>query len=125
MQVCLGGKLRVNHTSKCMLSEVDWGAHETHQNGHIITELDFGGQDPSLCLPDGADALKLIGEVMIQVFTLWMHACTLKLIRELTTQVSSFTLSSLTMMETQMTSSFMHFGENYHKEHLPPLSWSI
>ena len=65
--------------------------------------------------------LKLIVEVMAQVFTLWMHACSLKLIGELITQVSSFMLSTLTMMETQMTSSLKDYGENYHKEHLPPL----
>ena len=32
MQVDWGGKLRVNHINECMPSEVDWGAHETHQN---------------------------------------------------------------------------------------------
>ena len=35
-----GGKLRVNHINECMPSEVDWGAHETHQNGHNITKVD-------------------------------------------------------------------------------------
>ena len=35
-------------------------------------------------------------------------------------QVSSFTLSTLTMMEAQMTSSLKDYGENYHKGHLPP-----
>ena len=43
----------INHTSECMLSEVDWGAHETHPNGHSITEVDWGGHDPSLYLMDG------------------------------------------------------------------------
>ena len=32
------GKLRAN-------SVVDWGAHETHPNGHSITEVDWGGHD--------------------------------------------------------------------------------
>ena len=36
-----------------MLSEVDWGAHETHQNGHSITRVDWGGYDPSLNPMDG------------------------------------------------------------------------
>ena len=50
-----------------MLSEVDWGAHQTNQNGHRIT--------------------KVIGEVMIQVFILWMDACSLKLIGDVMIQV--------------------------------------
>ena len=37
MQVVWGGKLRVNHINEYMPSEIDWGAHETHQNGHSIT----------------------------------------------------------------------------------------
>ena len=48
MKVDWGGKLRVNHISDYMVSEVDWGAHETHQNGHSITEVDWGAHDPSL-----------------------------------------------------------------------------
>ena len=31
-----------------MLSEVDWGAYETHQNAHNINKVDWGGYDPSL-----------------------------------------------------------------------------
>ena len=31
-----------------MSSEVDWGAHETHQNEQGITTVDWGGHDPSL-----------------------------------------------------------------------------
>ena len=46
MQVDWGGKLRVNDINECMPSEVDWGAHETHQNGHSITKLDWGDHDP-------------------------------------------------------------------------------
>ena len=53
MEVDWGGKLRVNHTSECMLSEVDLGAHETHPNGHNITDIDWGGHDPILYLMDG------------------------------------------------------------------------
>ena len=37
MQVDWGGKLRVNHINEYMPSEVDWGVHETHQNGQSIT----------------------------------------------------------------------------------------
>ena len=40
MEVDWGGKLRAN-------SVVDWGAHETHPNGHSITEVDWGGHDSS------------------------------------------------------------------------------
>ena len=43
-----GEKDRVNHISECMLSEVNWRAHETHLNGHSITEVDWGGHDRSL-----------------------------------------------------------------------------
>ena len=85
IQVDWGGKLRVNHINECMPSEVDWGAHETHQ-------MDTA-------------SLKMIGEVMIQVFTLWMDACSLKLIGEPMIQVSSFTLCSLIMMQTK---GFLH-----------------
>ena len=47
MEVDWGEKLTVNHTSECMLSEVDWGSHQTHQNGHSFTEVDWGGYDSS------------------------------------------------------------------------------
>ena len=40
MEVDWEGKLRAN-------SVVDWGAHETHPNGHSITEVDWGGHDSS------------------------------------------------------------------------------
>ena len=46
-------------SSECMLSEVDWGAHETHPNGHSITEVDWGGHDPSLYLTDGCMLLEV------------------------------------------------------------------
>ena len=54
MQVDWGGKLRVNHINECMPSEVDWGAHETHQNGHSITRVDWGDYDPTLYPMDGS-----------------------------------------------------------------------
>ena len=47
--------------------EVDWAAHQDHQNGHSITEGDWGGHDPSHILWMDACSLKLIGKVMIQV----------------------------------------------------------
>ena len=53
MEVDWGGKLRVNQTSECLPSEGDWGAHETHPKRHSITEVDWGGYDPSLYLMDG------------------------------------------------------------------------
>ena len=53
MQVDWGGKLRVNHINEYMLSEVDRGAHETHQNGHSITKVDWGDYDPTLYPMDG------------------------------------------------------------------------
>ena len=40
MQVDRGGKLVIN----CM---VDWGAHETHPNGHNISKVDWGGHGSS------------------------------------------------------------------------------
>ena len=65
-------------------------------------------------------SLKLIGEVMIQVFTLWMDACSLKLIGEPMIQVSSFTWCTLIMMQSQRIYSPKDCGEDYHKGHLPP-----
>ena len=53
MQVDWGGKLRVIHINECMPSEVDWGAHETHQNGNSITKVDWGDYDPTLYPMDG------------------------------------------------------------------------
>ena len=47
------GNLRVNHIYDCMPSEVDWGAHEAHQNAHTITKVDWGGHDPSPYPMDG------------------------------------------------------------------------
>ena len=62
-----------------MSSEVDWGADTA--------------------------SLKLIGEIMIQLFTLWMDAYSLKLIGEPMIQVSSFTLCTLILMQSQRISS--------------------
>ena len=53
MQVDWGGKLRVNHINECMPTEVNWGFHESHQNGHSINKVDWGGHDPSLYPMDG------------------------------------------------------------------------
>ena len=53
MQVDWGGKLGVNDINECMPSEIDWGAHETHQNGQSITKVDWGGHDPNLYPMDG------------------------------------------------------------------------
>ena len=78
MQVDWERRLRVNYKNECMPSEDDWGAHETHQNGHNITKVDWGDHDQSLYL--------------------WMDACSLKLIGEPMTQVYSFTLHTLIIM---------------------------
>ena len=53
MQFDWGRELRVNHINECMPSEVDWGAHETHQNGHSITKVDWRDYDPTLYPMDG------------------------------------------------------------------------
>ena len=39
---------RVNHINEFMPSEIDYGAHETHLNGHSIIKVDWGCHDPSL-----------------------------------------------------------------------------
>ena len=106
MQVDWGGKLRVNHINECMPSEVDWGAHETQQNGHSITKVDWGDYDPSLYPMDGC----ILSEVD------WGAQ---------DSSFSSFTLCTLIMMQSQRISSPKDCGEDYHKEHLPPLSWTI
>ena len=98
-----GRKLRVNHINKCMPSEVDWGAHEPYRK-------------------DTA-SLELIGEIMIQVFILWMDAYPLKLIGEPMIQVFSFTLSTLIMMQSQRISSPKNCVDDCHKGHLLPLAW--
>ena len=58
MEVDWGGNLKLIHTScGCMLMEVDWGGklivnsmvnwgtHQTHPNGHNISEVDWGDHD--------------------------------------------------------------------------------
>ena len=99
MQVDWGGKLTVNHIYEYMLSEVDWGAHET-QNMDTAS-------------------LKLIGEIMIQPFTLWMDAYSLKLIGAMS-QVYSCTLCTLIMLQSQWISSPKDCGEDYNKNIFHP-----
>ena len=77
IEVDWGGKPMVNHTSECMLSEVNWGAHETHPNGQSITEVDWGGHDPCLYLMDAC----MLSEVdwgghdpSLYLSYGWMHA---------------------------------------------------
>ena len=60
MQVDWGGKLRVNDINEYIPSEVDWGAHETYQNGHSITKVDWEDYDLTLypmdgCIPSQVD----------------------------------------------------------------------
>ena len=90
IQVVWGAKLRVNHINECMPPEVDWGAHETHQNGYSITkvtmdgcmlsEVDWGTHDSRFCL----------------------------------------SLVHIHHDVSQMISSPNDCGEDYHKGHLPP-----
>ena len=116
-EVDWGGKLGVNYTSECMLSEVDWGAHETHPNGHSITEVDWGGHDPSFYPMDGC----MLSEVHWGAH----DSSPNHMNRFLLSKVdwggndSSFFLY---LMYIEVTSSLKDYGENYHKEHLPPLS---
>ena len=92
MQVDWGGKLRVNHIMNvCPL--------------RLIGEL---------MKPIKMDTAS-VGEVMIQVFTLWIDACSLKLIGEPMIQSSSFTLCTLIMMQSQRISLPKDCGEDYHK----------
>ena len=99
------GKLRVNHIYDCMPSEVDWGAHEAHQNAHTITKVDWGGYDTSPYPMDGC----ILSEVD------WGAQ---------DSSFSSFTLCTLIMMQGQRISSPKDCGGDYCKGHLPPLSWS-
>ena len=96
IQVDWGGIPRVNHIKECMPSKVDWGAHETHQYGHSIHNVDWGDYDPSLYPMDGCMLSEVDwGGPMIQVY--------------------SFTLCTLIMMQSQRTSSPKDYGEDYHK----------
>ena len=61
MQVDWGGKLRVNHINESMPSEVDWGDHETHQNGHSITKVYWGDYDPTHLYTMGGCTLSGVG----------------------------------------------------------------
>ena len=104
MQVDWGGKLRVNQINECKPSEVGWGAHETYQNGQSSTKVDWGDYDPTLYPTEGC----ILSEVD------WgAHDSSF-----------SFTLCTWIMMLSQRISSLKDYGEEYHKEHLPPLSWS-
>ena len=93
MQLDWGGKLKVNHINECMSSEVNWGAHEPIK------------MDTAL--------VKLIGEVMIQVFTLWMDVCA-------GAHDSSFFLYLVHIDHDAKPKDFFT-QVLYHKGHLPPL----
>ena len=103
MQVDWGGKLIVNHINECMASEVDWGAHETHQNGHSITKVDWGDHDPSLYPTDG---------FMLSEVDWGAHD-------------SSFFLYLVHIdPDTKPKDFFKDYGEEYHKGYPLPISWS-
>ena len=119
-----GGKLIVNHTSECMLSEVDCRAHQTHQNGHSITEGDWGGHDISLYLMDG---------YMLSGVDWGGHDSS-------SNHMNGFLLSKVDWgaHDSRFFLYLVHIdhdakpkilslkdcGEDYHKGHLPLLSWS-
>ena len=100
----LGGKLRVNHINECMPSEVDWGAQGTHQNQHSITKADWGDHDPTLYPIDGC----MLSEV------------------DWGAHDSSFFLYLVHIDHDVKPKDFFTQGlrEDYHKGHLPTLSWS-
>ena len=50
MEVDWGGKIKANHKSECLLSDIDWGAHETHTSGYMLSEVDWGAHDSSFFL---------------------------------------------------------------------------
>ena len=104
MQVDWVGKLRVNHINECMPSEVDWGAHETHQNGHSIAKVDWGDYDPTLYPMDGC----ILSEV------------------DWGAHDSSLFLYLVHIDHDVKPKDFFtqECREDYHKEHLAPLSWS-
>ena len=104
MQVDCRGKLRVNRINECMSSEVDWGAHETHQNRHSITKVDWGGYDPTLYPMDGCILSEIDwGAHDSSIFLYLVHL-------DHDAKPKDFFIKDC--------------GEDYHKEHLPPLSWS-
>ena len=124
MEVDWGGKIKPNYTSSgCLLIQVDWGGKlkVNHINECMPSEVDWELMKP---IKMDTASLKLIGEVMIPVFTISMDACSLKLIGKPMIQVSSFTWCTLIMMQSKRISSPKDCGEDYHKGHLPPLSWS-
>ena len=64
-EVDWGGKNQANHTNGCMLSEVDWGVYDTHTSGCMLFEVDWELMKPMQVY---SCSLKLIGELIIQVF---------------------------------------------------------
>ena len=78
MEVDWGGNIEPNHTpSGCMLIQVDWRGklRVNHTNECMLSEF----MKP---IKMDAASLKMIGEVIIQVFTYWMDAYSLKLTGE-------------------------------------------
>ena len=94
--------LSLKHTSGNMLMEVDWGGNLKHNytsSGSMLMEVNWGDK---LIINSTVDwrthethqmdttSLKLTGEAMVPGPTIWLSSCSLKLIGELMTQVSSF-----------------------------------
>ena len=129
MEVDWGGNIDPNYTSTTKhgpsLKEVDSGGNILIPTTHQVDACScmLTGEENSessiemnvcplrligeLMKPIKVDtaSLKLIGEIMIQVFTLWMDACSLKLIGESMVQASSFILCTLIMMQSQRITS--------------------
>ena len=66
----------------------DWGGKD-HINEYMPSEVDWELTKP---IKMDTASLKLLGEIMIQLFTLWMDAYSLKLIGEPMNLVYSFSL---------------------------------
>ena len=85
-----------------MPCESNWGAHETHQDEHSTTRVHWGDHDPSLNPMD---------EYSISEVDWGAHDSSYFLY-----------LVYIDLDAKQKDSSPKSCGEDYHKEHLPPLS---
>ena len=95
-------KSGLNHGSRLM--EVDWGGklRVNHIHECMPSELHWGDHDPSL---------NPMEEYSISEVDWGAHDSSY-----------FFTLCTLILMQSQKNSSHKSCGEDYHKEHLPPLS---
>ena len=84
-----------------MLSEVDCGAHDTYTSECMLSEVYWEAHESHT------------SQFMLSEVDQGAHHSSF-----------SFTWSTLTMTESQRTSSAKDYGESYHKEHSSPISWS-